>query len=145
LDRRVGAGAEDAVDRQVRALVVERGLEVLDRAAAGAPAELLGGVEDSRRGGDRGRGGEGLRGGGARGRRSGSGGRDGAAWAAPPVNAVPRTTPPSTAAPPRPRAARCACWVGSWARPGRRWVLFWAMMCGSFLPSPTCGRGCAAC
>src|SRR5699024_6341556 len=74
LDRRVGAGAEDAVDRQVRALVVERGLEVLDRAAAGAPAELLGGVEDSRRGGDRGRGGEGLRGGGARGRRSGSGG-----------------------------------------------------------------------
>src|SRR5699024_12683987 len=56
LDRRVGAGAEDAVDRQVRALVVERGLEVLDRAAAGAPAELLGGVEDGRRGGDRGRG-----------------------------------------------------------------------------------------
>src|SRR5699024_9386856 len=50
---------------------------------------------------------------------AGAAGADGAAWAAPPVNAVPRTTPPSTAAPPRPRAARCACWVGSWARPGR--------------------------
>src|SRR5699024_5317112 len=59
LHRGVGAGTEDAVDGQVRAVVVERGLEVLDRAAAGAPAELLRGVEDGRGRGDRRSGGEG--------------------------------------------------------------------------------------
>src|SRR5699024_3525492 len=74
LHRGVGAGTEDAVDGQVRAVVVERGLEVLDRAAAGAPAELLRGVEDGRGRGDRRSGGEGLRGGGARGRRGREGG-----------------------------------------------------------------------
>src|SRR5699024_2273378 len=61
-------------DGQVRAVVVERGLEVLDRAAAGAPAELLRGVEDGRGRGDRRSGGERLRGGGARGRRGRGGG-----------------------------------------------------------------------
>src|SRR5699024_6379492 len=74
LHRGVGAGTEDAVDGQGRAVVVERGLEVLDRAAAGAPAELLRGVEDGRGRGDGRSGGEGLRGGGARGRRGRGGG-----------------------------------------------------------------------
>src|SRR5699024_1288900 len=73
LDRRVGAGAEDAVDREARAVVVERGLQLLHRAAAGAPAELLRGVEDGRRG-DRGGGRGGLRRGGCGGARAGGGG-----------------------------------------------------------------------
>src|SRR5690606_15675222 len=74
LHRGVGALAEDAVDDEVRTVVVERGLEVLHGSAAGAPAELLGGVEDRRGGGGRGRHLGSLRGGGGRG---GSGGRSG--------------------------------------------------------------------
>src|SRR5690606_12998679 len=53
LDRREGALDEHAADREARAVRVQRRLQFLHGAAAGAPAELLSGVQGGRRG-DRG-------------------------------------------------------------------------------------------
>src|SRR5690606_4486290 len=75
LDRRVGALAEHTVDREARAVRVQRRLQLLHGAAAGAPAELLGGVQGGRRGDRGGCVGRGRSGGGRSGRGARGGGR----------------------------------------------------------------------